>query len=495
MAAKDKMTTFNKGRWFKKVNGKQQTVTATKLQELYPELCTSVTKAGTQRAANAWLQAKLLELAKHPEAPLIAEYIEQRKIVAEGLRLEQQDELRQQVLDHIKELEKAERNLTPLSQLPFQVNLLRTTGGRKKAEQYLGRSPAEWLEIIETTKTALRWGQSSSNNKQSLAAWVDPYISSTDAGTKQKKAYRRALDKFISWKADDNPDIDGPTMTTYYTQLKKELEKKPRNFNAYWQPVKSFYLWLDLNEITNAPKAILLKNSPLRLLKLPKGKIKVWSHEQLKRLFSTATERVKLYSLLSLNCGDYDGDIGQLLHSQIDWEKGTVNRERSKTDYTHGLDFPLWPETLQLLKQQCTTEEQRAELKKNGEADLVLVSSTGTPLWREEKEGESKGINLIADLHTDWNQKHRTDEPPFKNLRATSATMLGEHESYGRFAQAFLRHKPSEVADTNYVKPSQTQFTKAVNWLREALKIAELVKTPKEPPKPKAKRKKAKQKA
>lgn len=489
MAAKDKMTTFTNGRWFKKVNGKQQTVTATKLQELYPELCTSLTKAGTQRAANAWLQTKLLELAKHPEEEAIALGIEQRTLIADYFKANDNEKGRQTLLGHVKEIEKAKRDLTPVSQLPFPINVL------DRKTHYLGATVHYWESVLEKARTERHGKQQ--GNKQSLSDLITLFLDNNDGNTVTKRDLKAALTKFADWKKDNKPEIDGPSMLAFYSMLKKRVtsgEWMHRTFNANFAPVRSFYLWLHENEIADAPRAILSRSrtSPLRLLKLEDRTIDVWTHEHLTKLFATANDRILLSSLLSLNCGFYDGDIGQLTHDEIDWEAGTINRKRSKTSYTHGLDYKLWPETLQMLKQHRTTEKQRAELKKKGLPDLVLVSSRNTPIWFCS-DGGSK-VNLIADMRKDWVRDHRTNEPQFKNLRHTSATMLDNHETYGRFVQTFLCHKPTEVADVHYKKPSQTQFSKAVAWLREALKIAELVKTPKEPPKPKPKRKKAKAK-
>jgi intergrase/recombinase len=54
---------------------------------------------------------------------------------------------------------------------------------------------------------------------------------------------------------------------------------------------------------------------------------------------------------------------------------------------------------------------------------------------------------------------------PLKSIRKTLASLLEEHESYGRYAEYFLGEAPSSVASRHYVKPSKEQFDAAIRWL------------------------------
>ena len=65
-------------------------------------------------------------------------------------------------------------------------------------------------------------------------------------------------------------------------------------------------------------------------------------------------------------------------------------------------------------------------------------------------------------------------DKPLKLLRKTAATKLGQNPTYGRFAQYFLGHAPTTMADKHYVAPSQDQFDEAVAWLGTQI----LVSTP-----------------
>ena len=56
---------------------------------------------------------------------------------------------------------------------------------------------------------------------------------------------------------------------------------------------------------------------------------------------------------------------------------------------------------------------------------------------------------------------------PFKHLRKLSSTLLGSHSEHGRYAQYFLGHAATSVADRFYVRPSVEAFERSLAWLRE----------------------------
>ena len=55
---------------------------------------------------------------------------------------------------------------------------------------------------------------------------------------------------------------------------------------------------------------------------------------------------------------------------------------------------------------------------------------------------------------------------PMKHLRKTSATLLGSHPQYKFYSLHFLADSPRNVADRHYVRPSEEEFTRSLDWLR-----------------------------
>lgn len=144
--------------------------------------------------------------------------------------------------------------------------------------------------------------------------------------------------------------------------------------------------------------------------------------------------------------------------TQVVWELGRISRKRSKTrnrsENVPCVDYPLWPRTFALLKQN-----------RSNHRELVLLNYNGTPLWKEiEKDGK---IFRVSNIKCSFFrlQKKTKIKKSLKLLRKTAASTLEEHEVYGRYAEYFLGEAPSSVASRHYVKPSKEQFDAAVHYL------------------------------
>jgi len=173
---------------------------------------------------------------------------------------------------------------------------------------------------------------------------------------------------------------------------------------------------------------------------------------------------LKLYLLLMANCGMTQKDVADLLHTQVDYEAGTITRKRSKKQRKTEAKVPtvtytLWPVTLDLLKRY-----------RNLKSDRVLTTPAGTPLRATtlSKNADHGGANTdnIADQYNLWTKAvGLTDAPTLKRLRKLSSTKLGEHKEFGRYAQFFLAETAKTVAEKFYVVPAQHRFDAAVKWL------------------------------
>jgi integrase len=97
--------------------------------------------------------------------------------------------------------------------------------------------------------------------------------------------------------------------------------------------------------------------------------------------------------------------------------------------------------------------------------ELALTNENGEPLLVETfVNGHTKKKDNVRSAYNRLATKLKIDKP-LKLLRKTAATKLGGNAKYSRFAQYFLGHAPTSVADRHYVAPSEKQFDDAVRWL------------------------------
>ena len=183
---------------------------------------------------------------------------------------------------------------------------------------------------------------------------------------------------------------------------------------------------------------------------LPKQEIEIFSGSEITRLLTESRDTIRLMVLLALNCGMTQIDISDLSHDEVDWEGGRLKRKRSKTsDHANVpmVEYPLWPETLALLNKLRSSDPTR-----------VLVTKSGRPwVCRTTTNNDMVRIEFTKLQPT----------LSFKHLRKTAATVMGSHPEYRAYAQFFLGHAPTSVADSHYVRPSQERFDGAVRWLRD----------------------------
>lgn len=96
-----------------------------------------------------------------------------------------------------------------------------------------------------------------------------------------------------------------------------------------------------------------------------------------------------------------------------------------------------------------------------------MLTDEGKPLVRYWMEGgKMRRYDVVQSAYSRLLERVKVKKP-MKQLRKTSATLLGGHEVYGRYAQYFLAHSPKNVTDRHYVRPNDEQFFEGLDWLRE----------------------------
>lgn len=204
------------------------------------------------------------------------------------------------------------------------------------------------------------------------------------------------------------------------------------------------------------PRNIGSRNLSIRV---PTAAIKTLSLDDIKAYYDRGTSLLKTCILLSLNCGFNQVDIATLKHSEVNWELGTITKKRVKTGDVANVPtvrWKLWPITLEQLKKH-----------KSKHPELVL-------LGRKDRElMQGGGLERVDVIGKMWRYVRNKlgIRREYKLLRKTASSLLASHPEYGKFAQYFLCHSASNVADKHYVKPSQEQFDRAIEWLGEKLCI------------------------
>ncbi|MFB0524861.1 MAG: tyrosine-type recombinase/integrase [Phycisphaerae bacterium] len=169
---------------------------------------------------------------------------------------------------------------------------------------------------------------------------------------------------------------------------------------------------------------------------------------------------MKAMICLGLNCGFGCTDCGKLKWKDLDFENSRVQLARNKTGVRR--NFPLWPETIQALK----------ELLRSGE--LVFYTSDGYPwvrmVTRNNGAGEREyiSVNRITQTFSRLMKKVRIHAPKgtgFYALRRTAATMAAR--SGDPFAvQRLLGHVDLTMA-TRYVQDVSEQTDRVIKNSRQ----------------------------
>jgi len=183
---------------------------------------------------------------------------------------------------------------------------------------------------------------------------------------------------------------------------------------------------------------------------------------QIQKLLENASTQMRAMIWLGLNCGFGCTDCAELRWDNLDLKNFRVSFPRGKTGIDRNL--PLWPETVEALKQ----------VAKSGE--LVFYTSKGNPWLRTIQSTDRQG-----------NQKYTKNDAISKNfskllnktgvktekgvgfytLRRTAATLTAE--SGDPFAvQRLLGHANLKMA-TTYVQDVSEQTDRAINNSRKLI--------------------------
>lgn len=451
-------------RWVKKHGGKTIYAGIRTLMQEFPELVKAPTKEGSREAANAFWERYLSGKTVTPKLPADYERLVSLYRKMRDWHLSQgEHEAAIECGERATEFEAQGLTSNP-PELSSIDNPLR--GSEVVAAVWNDRFQRMERKVIEYSMA------------QAIQEFLD-FKRSTVAGEimtpdswEALRCHLQIADNFRGGNSVALTEIDEQYVQSYYLWLTQQVVKK--NYSAHYA-----------HSIFGSFKQFVRYQWGLRRLELPRNlderrlifkrkrkAIILWDKEEIGRFMLAANDRTRLYGLLALNCGFYSTDIATLTAEEVDFNEGRITRKRHKTEdqaTAPVVSWKLWPETLQLLLQERNPAINCSKAGRKNQ--LVLLNDEGRPLRTAELKGNKfhKSDNVRSAIGRVC-RKLKLDKSP-KQFRKTSASMLEQHEVYGRYAQHFLGHAPSSVAARHYVLPSQEQFDRALEWLRIQLGI------------------------
>jgi integrase len=304
-----------------------------------------------------------------------------------------------------------------------------------------------------------------------VEGWVKLQSSKHNAGkisAGRFDAYRRNIAVFRDWfgGGKDVGEITAQTLRDYYHWLGEQIRGgrfSPSYSRSLFNASKNFITRLAEMEVVPLPKNMRSRDF---VFDDTPGSITYLTVAEVRALLAGCdehSERTKLFLLLMLNCGMYQGDISDLKHGEVDWDGRTITRRRSKRKKQgRVVTYRLWPETYDLL----------VRFRTEG-GDRVLLSEEGNPLvlYRVDQAGDLDRHDLINQAYRHLCKRVGVKKS-LKVFHKTAANMLERHRTYGRYYPYFLAHSPRGVSERNYGTPSDELFFEALEWLREQLIVA-----------------------
>ena len=258
--------------------------------------------------------------------------------------------------------------------------------------------------------------------------------------------------------------ISGQVLIDYRTHLLQQVaDKKLAKTTASdrLSSVKSFIRWLWQTEaIADLPRVLHSRSKSLEIGKSSR-RITTFSESEIAVLLGRASERTRLYILLTLNTAMTQKDMADLTFDEIDWEQGRIIRKRSKTRNSESVptvSYKLWPETKDLLLKQRSKKS----------TGRVLLNARGEPLWQEQltAEGRYRKTDNLRNAFDRLRRKTHIDKP-FTSLKKTSASLLRESQQFNSVVGLFLGHAPRDVSQRYYAADPQLLLDSAIAWLHD----------------------------
>jgi|SRR5579864_844633 len=457
-------------RWWGSHNNKRYVVSCRQLNA--PQ-----TKEGSYQAANAWWEAKKAELdgqhSPHPYAFFLADLSKRLAWATRHSESQLASLLNSEIVRikqggvplFLQEFDPSMLDDVP-PPVPFHTDekppdevIARETWENDVAsalnpldEVWNDRIANENLEAVPADKTVGRL----------VKMWLSPKQTRVELDDLCPKGYDNTVDcvnHFRDWIGSEAAAtvIDANRWQAYWLYLSGKVKAgvwKRDHARKVFQTARNFVEFLSRRDLIPLPKN--LHDREFRFGRTTK-EVTTMTVEEVPLLVENGTGQLPLHLLLMANCGMTQKDISDIGQDQVDWDHGRIKRKRSKTKEhvnVPTVDYMLWPLTWELLKAHRATEGERA-----------LLTRSGRPwVWSQLVDGELKSADNIASNYTHLQLKLNFNKP-LKLIRKTSATLLGNSDTYRDLTGYFLGHAPRGMQERHYVATSQARFDEAITWL------------------------------
>jgi len=138
-----------------------------------------------------------------------------------------------------------------------------------------------------------------------------------------------------------------------------------------------------------------LKRKSRRAAELANGK-RLFQADEIQALLKAAQGPLRALILLGINGGFGNTDCAALPISAVDWTRGVIEFDRPKTGAERLV--PLWPETLQALKEVLATRPKLADKEVEG---LLFLTPSGKAWVRQHvHRGDDGGVAKVVHVDT-----------------------------------------------------------------------------------------------
>ncbi len=331
---------------------------------------------------------------------------------------------------------------------------------------FRGKEYAEFLRDLEEEGGTLATHKKPIEQSKTIWHQIDNYLTQKQSEIKKEKLtpsswYNKSvrLKHFTEYMGGDNDinDITEIKLTDFNALLVSKAKAGEMAWDYARDIMKSVIAFVQ-NRWENRQLKDLPRNLRNRDLSIPSPakEIELFTKQEYLHLIEHAPDRMKLYLLMMLNIGATQKDIADLKQDEVDWKEGRIIRRRSKSQTakknTPIVNYKLWKNTFDLLKKLRSKDKT-----------LVLLNSKGGSLRTARIEGKKlKFCDYIVADYKRLCESLGIHPKPLKLIRKTGASKLNEKYKY---AQYYLAHSPTSIADKNYVLPTPTQFDKCLAWL------------------------------
>lgn len=345
-----------------------------------------------------------------------------------------------------------------------------------------GTERAQWADRIQTREQRIRVVGPDNSLAANVEAFVSRKRNEAEAGQLKPgrvEAIRTHLEILLEYLGRSTPvhSINHTIVARFRDHLMERIRAeqiKSSYAHDIFATFKQFVRWLanHTDKLEHLPKNL---DDRSLVISVERSEVITLAKAEIHMLLKKATDRTQLYILLGLNAALTQQDIGDLLVSEVDWQKGVITRKRSKTHKHKNVPtvtYELWPETFRLLQEQRAPRGNRVLLNKSG--GILKVEGFKHDGKFDKKDAIRTAMRRLATA--------TGVSFSVKSFKKTSASLLRRNVKYRGLESLFLDHAPTNVAERYYTVPPQELLNEAIAWLGKELgldgRLADLPDSP-----------------